>query len=435
MRQSDVLIIGGGAAGLTAAIAAARLGASVALLEAGARVGRKILESGNGRCNLTNVSVVPEAYNHPEFVEQLLGTYSSDAIRAFFAGIGLLTRADDEGRVYPTTNAAASVLEVLRLECDHVGVDVRCEFEVAGVSEAPGGGFTVTSATGETLHASAVVVATGGGASVLTGFGHDSVGRVPVLGPIKTDIAPIRGLSGVRVRCEASLLAGEAAAAGWGAAAGDARDSAPGESPADVGGSRAVLATECGELLFRDYGVSGIMVFDLSRYLEKDCTLSIDFFPDMSAEDLQTALSDRCESLSWRSAGTLLVGMLHDRVARAVLRAADIEPSTPAGKVPDSRLAALLKDFRVSVLGMADARQAQVTRGGADVAQFDPGTLASRCVSGLFAAGEVLDVDGRSGGFNLHWAWASGIVAGESAARFAAEHAAEKRVTAPGDPA
>lgn len=424
MRQSQVLIIGGGASGLVAAIASARLGEAVTLLEAGARVGRKILESGNGRCNLTNVSASPLAYNQPAFVRPILDTYSSDSIREFFAGMGLLTRADDEGRVYPTTNAAASVLEVLRLECDHLGVDVRCECEVADVSEAPGGGFTVTSATGDTLHASAVVVATGGGASVLAGFGHDSVECVPVLGPIKTNVALIRGLSGVRVRCAASLLAPEGVAA-----AGDARDLAAGEGPADERGGRAVLATERGELLFRDYGVSGIMVFDLSRYLVKDCALSIDFFPDMSAESLKAALSERCESLSWRTAGTLFVGMLHDRVARAVLRAADIEPSTPAGKVSPARLAALLKDFRVSVLGMADARQAQVTRGGADVAQFDPVTLASRRVDGLFASGEVLDVDGRSGGYNLHWAWASGIVAGESAARFAIGH------VAPGEPA
>jgi hypothetical protein len=404
MSESSVLIIGGGAAGLSAAITSARLGAAVTVLERDVRVGRKILASGNGRCNLTNLSISPQAYNHPDFVAPVLGTYSCEAIRSFFGTMGLLTSADDEGRVYPTTNVAGSVLDVLRLECAHLGVEVRCGFEAVRVSVEPGSGdFEVSSREGEVVRAGTVVVASGGG-SFLAGLGHGLVEGAPVLGPIRTDTEPIRGLSGVRIRCAATLLVG----------VGD--DNTGGEE----------VATERGELLFRDYGVSGIMVFDLSRYIEAGCLISIDLFPDIAPPELETMVAQRCAALDWRTAETFFAGMLHDRVARAVLRAAGIGLDTRVEKLPQARLAALLKDFRLRVLGMADPKQAQVTRGGAPVVEFDPHTMASRRVDGLFAAGEVLDVDGRSGGFNLHWAWASGIVAGEGAARSAIARTAER---------
>lgn len=403
MPKSRVLIIGGGAAGLSAAIAAARLGAAVTLLEADARVGRKILASGNGRCNLSNLSVSPTAFNHPDFVEPILARYSCEAVRSIFAEMGLLTRADDEGRVYPVTNFAGSVLDVMRLECEHLGIDVRCGFEAGSLSAGTGAsGFEVRSQDGRIVGADAVVVTTGGGSSLLTDTGHQMVEPTPVLGPIRTDVEPIRGLSGVRVRCAATLLLA-----------------------GDDGDGRDALATERGELLFRDYGVSGIMVFDLSRYLELGCVISIDLFPDTPRDELDAMVSLRCEELGWRTAETFFTGMLHDRVARAILRVVGVGSDTPAEKLPQARLAAVLKDFRLKALGIGDVRQAQVTRGGASVAEFDPNTMASRRVGGLFAAGEVLDVDGRSGGFNLHWAWASGIVAGEAAARSAAARAAD----------
>lgn len=401
MHSSDVLIIGGGAAGLSAAVAAARLGAAVTILEAGPRVGRKVLASGNGRCNLTNVAVAPDAYNHPEFVRPVLAAHCAEEVREFFEGMGLLSYADDEGRIYPTTNTASSVLDVLRLECEHLGVEERCGFEVASVSgmhsSAAPPGFEALSRDGERVSAHAVVVTTGGGDALLADLGHAQVACVPALVPLTTDTEPIRGLSGVRVRCAASLLA--------------------------EGG--APLATECGELLFREYGVSGIMIFDLSRALEPGSVLSIDYFPDIEASEFRAMLTDRCATLSWRTAEAFFDGVLQSRVATAVLRAAGVDPATPTSELPCDRLAALLKDFRLRITGRGDARQAQVTRGGASVGEFDPLTLESHRTPGLFAAGEVLDIDGRCGGFNLHWAWASGIVAGQSAARFAQRQAGD----------
>lgn len=403
MARSSVLIIGGGAAGLAAAIYAAREGAAVTVLEAGARVGRKILASGNGRCNLTNLAISPDAYNRPEFVEPLLREYGYEAISSFFEALGLITRPDDEGRVYPVTNAAASVLDVLRFECAHLGVDTRCGFEAASIAEMPGGsGLEVASEDGRTVRSDAVVVATAVG-PLLAGLGHTQVPTRAVLGPIRTELEPIRGLSGVRVRCAASLLAAD----------------------------DEVVATERGELLFRDYGVSGIMVFDLSRHLESGSVLSVDLLPDLAPEELTEVLSKRCEALSWRTAETFFAGMLHERVGRAVLRAAGVGLDVPVAELPQARLTPLLKGFRVRVVGMGDARQSQVTRGGASVTEFDPRTMESSLVRGLFAAGEVFDVDGRSGGYNLHWAWASGLAAGQAAARSAAGALADVGLRAP----
>ncbi len=387
MAERQVAIIGGGAAGLVAAIAAARLGARVTLLEGGARVGRKILASGNGRCNLTNLAVAPGSYNAPEFVRPTLAAIPCEGVRSYFGEMGLLTYADDEGRVYPVTNAANSVLDVLRLECRHLGVEERCDFPVARVRR-DGEAFALFTFEGERVDASAVVVATGGGASLLAELGHAQTPYAPALVPLVTETEPIRGLSGVRVRCAASLL--------------------------DAAGEP--LATERGELLFRDYGVSGIMVLDLSRFYAEASALSIDFFPETDVAEMARLLADRRDGLGWRTAGEFFDGMLHTRVAKAVLRAADVAPDASASALDVARVALLVKNFRVRVTGLGDPAQAQVTRGGAALEEFDAATLESRRIAGLFAAGEVLDVDGRCGGFNLHWAWASGIRAGEAAA-------------------
>jgi hypothetical protein len=184
------------------------------------------------------------------------------------------------------------------------------------------------------------------------------------------------------------------------------------------------VASERGELLFRDYGVSGIMILDLSRVALPGLTLSLDFFPDIDPAGMERLLSERIDRLGWRSAGTFYSGMLHTRIAQAVLRVAEVPLDTPATSLDAPALARLLKDFSLPITGTGDPAQAQVTRGGARLDGFDPATMESRLAPGVFAAGEVLDVDGRCGGFNLHWAWTSGIVAGRGAAARAAEPAA-----------
>ncbi|MHB9004047.1 MAG: aminoacetone oxidase family FAD-binding enzyme, partial [Coriobacteriia bacterium] len=278
MREAGVAIIGGGPAGLSAAIVAARLGARVSMLEASARVGGKILATGNGRCNLSNLAISPGAYNHPEFVAPVLEAFPPEAVLSFFGELGLLTYADEQDRVYPVTNVANSVLDVLRLECEHLGVEQRVGFRAGSVGASADGGFEIHHGERETLRADAVVIATGGADRLLAETGHDAVPHVPVLGPLVTDTAPIRGLSGIRVRCAATLLA-----------AGPGGVDSPEATP---------LATERGELLFREYGVSGIMIFDLSRFAQDDCVLSIDFVPDIAAGELRSMLAARAADLA-----------------------------------------------------------------------------------------------------------------------------------------
>lgn len=397
--RPHVIVVGGGAAGLLAAIGAARQGAAVTILEGSRRVGQKILATGNGRCNLSNRAVSPQAFNRPDFVQPLLDGYGCGAVLELFAEMGLETYSDEEGRVYPTSNAANSVLNVLRLEATRLGIVERCEAKVVSLGfreSAPQ--VTAFLSTRERVEGNAVVVATGGGTDLLETVGHSLQPFAPVLCPIRTDTDPIRGLSGLRVRCSASI-----------------------QVPTESGRAEAStrnLATETGELLFRDYGVSGVMVFDLSRYLEPGCVLSVNFLPDYSRAELEDYLAERASRLGWRTAETFLEGLLHPRLAQVIVRELGVSREAMAGDLPIGSLADLLHAFTLRVDGPGDPEQAQVIRGGATVTEFRPDTLQSLHQPALFAAGEALDIDGRCGGYNLHWAWASGYRAGQAAVEY-----------------
>ena len=369
-----LLVIGGGAAGLAAAVAGAGCGAEVTILERADRVGKKILQTGNGRCNLTNVSVSPDAYNAPDFVVPVLEALPTERIRSFFEDLGLLTYADPEGRVYPISDAAASVLDVLRLAARDAGVEAVCGAEVTVL--APDG--TVKTADGETYHGDAVIVASGGGTALLESTGHSSAPFSPILCPLKTDTSMIRGLSGQRIRCGVTLKR-----------------------------KGQEIVSMRGEVLFRDYGVSGIVIFDLSRYAKKGDQILLDLFPDMDYKELCKLLFQRQRLFPGRAEEEFLTGLFHSRIAAALIR--------QAGGADPKALATLIKGLPLQVQGCGDPKQAQVTRGGAALSEFDPVTLRSCLHPRLFAAGEALDIDGRCGGFNLHWAFASGITAARAA--------------------
>ena len=371
-----VAVAGGGAGGLCAAIAAARAGARVVIVEKANRAGKKILKTGNGRCNLTNKNVAPERYNRPDFVAPVLEKTDAAALLEFFAGLGLWTVADGEGRVYPLSDTASSVLDVLRLECARLGVEECCSEEVAAILPREDGGFTLRAREGGEIAADRVIVASGGGTALLRPLGHPYVPFAPVLCPLKTDADSIRGLTGLRVKCRASL---------W--------------------RSGALVCREAGEILFRDFGVSGILALNLSRHALPGDDLSLDFLPETGETALADSLAE--QSARRRDKAELFTGIFHRRLGEALLRrAGSAEPGTLAG---------VIKDYRLAVTGPGDTQNAQVTRGGADVRYFDPSTLESSLYPGLYAVGEALDVDGECGGYNLHWAFASGLAAGRSA--------------------
>ena len=373
----SVLIVGGGAGGLCAAVAAARAGARVVILEKADRVGKKLLKTGNGRCNLSNLHVSPAGYNAPDFVSPVLSETPCDVLLDFFASLGLWTVADREGRVYPLSDTAASVLDVLRMECARLGVEERCAAEVTAVRPLPGGGFSAAVRGGETLTAHRVIVSTGGGTALLRPLGIGYIPFSPVLCPLKTDAEGIRGLSGLRFRCRATLLR-----------------------------EGRTVHEEAGELLFRDFGISGILALDLSRRARAGDALSLDLLPDMSREEAREKLLRQREL---RGGKDVFIGIFHRRLGEALLRRA-------AGDDADALVRAV-KDYRLAVEGPGDTAHAQVTRGGAATEGFDPRTLESLRVPGLYCVGEALDIDGQCGGYNLHWAFASGLAAGRSAAQ------------------
>lgn len=397
--MKEIVIVGGGAAGLMAAVCAKERDASarVTVLEAGERVGKKLLSTGNGRCNLTNVNARVEDYA-PAGVGGVLAQEPPRRVMERFEGMGLVCRVEGEGRVYPASDAASSVLDTLRLTAAHLGVEEVVGFCAEQVMHGKKG-FTVRAQDGRAVRGDRVILTCGGqAASKFTGYelaralGHTVTALRPGLLPVKTDGAGIRGLNGVRCRCAAVLL----------------RD------------GRAVRREE-GEVLFKDFGLSGIAVFQLTREMARGSgkyEIELDLLPQMDDGQAEEFVLRRAEALGWRGTDAFLLGMFHKNVAANLLKMAGIG----AGRVGDvpaaqlKKLARLMKHWRHAVTGVQGFQNAQVTIGGVPLGEVDGSTLASRVCPGLYLAGEVLDVDGPCGGYNLQWAWASGAVAGNHAA-------------------
>ena len=396
-----IAVIGGGAAGLMAALTASqRPEQSVLLLERQSRVGRKLLCTGNGRCNLTNEHLSLQHYHgrQPDFARYALQHFDAAKTLAWFEELGLFTTSEPSGRVYPLSNSANSVLDVLRLHLEaRPNVTIRCGCEVSAITA--GKRFRLQTQDG-TLEADRVIVTCGGlagskvggtrlGYTLLEQLGHRCTKLYPALVQIKTDPKYPRSLKGVRADAALTLQA-----------------------------QGKVLATRTGEVQFTEFGVSGPAAFDLSRAAAtagSSAALQLDFAPALSQQELTDALSRRCRQLPGLASGSLLAGMLHNRLGQTVLRYAGFSLTDPIGSLHPrqfAQIAAAVKQMTLPVTGVMGMDAAQVTAGGILTEEFDPTTMASRLVPGLYAAGEVLDIDGDCGGYNLQWAWSSGYLAG-----------------------
>lgn len=401
-------IIGGGASGMLAAISAAMIlpGRDIVLLEKNQELGKKLLATGNGHCNLSNLGCRYMDYQAGGSIapRQILSKISASDTIAFFDEIGLMTREDDDGRVYPYTEQAATVRDLLVKELKFLGVSVRTSSGVSEIrsDETVDPSFSIHLSSGDSIKADAVVVATGGKAGSQFGsdgdgygfaksFGHTLIRPRPGLVSLIVKEWNHKELKGVRVKCSVAL---------------------------ERKGERIVERR--GELQFTDYGISGICIFDISRFLDVDETevdAIIDFFPDLAMRDLAAKLFARAVAFSTRSPESLLEGMLHQKLIPFFLPDGD--------DVNPEQLARVLKSWRLPIEGTKGWKEAQVTVGGVNCEELYQHTLGSRKKPGLYFAGEVLDVDGPCGGWNLQWAWSSGFAAGESAALWAAGIATE----------
>ena len=397
--MTDVIIIGGGASGMMAALTAAENGRSVLLLERQSRVGRKLLATGNGRCNLTNYNTSPARYHGEDggFCAYALRAFDVGSTLQYFASLGLLTVNEDSGRVYPMSNMAGSVLDVLRYGLEHPRIEVRTGQVVTAVKRTAEV-FTVRTET-DAFTAGKLILAAGGCAGskvggVMDGYrlakalGHHRTALYPSLVQLKTDPTYPRALKGVKAECGITVLRGS-----------------------------GTVAENRGEVLFTEYGVSGPAIFDISRAVAtggEGLVCALDFFPDWDLREVLDWLRMRRQTMQAHEASTLLVGSCHTRLGQMLCKAAGFT-SQPAADLTDSdleRIARQAKHFALPITGTCGFDQAQVTAGGLCTDEFDPETMESRLVSGLYACGELLDVDGDCGGFNLQWAWASGRLAG-----------------------
>ena len=395
-------IIGGGASGMAAALAVSENpDAQVLLMERQARVGKKLSATGNGRCNLTNLHAMEGGFHGDDaaFASFALQNFDVNTTLNWFRQMGLLTVAEESGRVYPYSDQANSVVDVLRFALERSNIQLLTGFDVQKVKKTDGG-FRVESAE-ETVFCDRLIIACGGlagtklggsmaGYKLLRMFGHKCTKLRPTLVQLKSDWNGCASLKGVRANCHAAIYH---------------HDKLHSES--------------IGELQFTEFGLSGPVMFEISRDACQgggNWTCKLDFLPDLSADALKQELLRRKDT-HW-NAEDLLTGILHNRLGRVLTQSVGIKGAWKIADLNEGEIdevCTVVKGLEVNLTEPMGMDAAQVTAGGIVTGEFNPETMESKLVSGLFACGEVLDIDGDCGGYNLQWAWSSGHLAGKSA--------------------
>lgn len=392
-------IIGGGASGMAATLAAAENpDVQVILMERQARVGRKLQATGNGRCNLTNLHANESGYHGDDasFAEYALNSFGPKATLNWFRSLGLFTVAEESGRVYPYSDQANSVVDVLRFALERPNIEIKLGFEAEKVKKTANG-FRIEAKEGA-VECDKLIIACGGlagtklggtmsGYKLLRSLGHKCTKLRPTLVQLKSSWGGVAGLKGVRANCHARILHN-----------GD------------------LHRESTGELQFTEYGLSGPVIFEVSRDACQGggaWVCQLDFLPHLEESVLLEELLRRKQQDL--PASELLTGILHNRLGRVLTQSAGINMNRYTSETSDydlKQLASLAKSFDVELTEPMGMDSAQVTAGGIVTKEFDDKTMESRIVPGLYACGEVLDIDGDCGGYNLQWAWASGRLAG-----------------------
>ena len=399
-NQPCAAIIGGGAAGLMAGCLLSCMDVKAVILEKQSRVGRKLLSTGNGRCNFTNLNASPINYHGSiHYLWSALNAFAPRDVLEFFEAIGVPAEVDEAGRAYPMSNQAAGVLDALRMYAAENGCEIRTEFEVCKIYRSDGR-WQIEATNGEKRTADAVIVACGGlaapklgacgdGYKLLKSVGHTILPCVSAIAALKTDTEHLRALKGIRATCQITLESGG-----------------------------RILRNELGEVLFNETGLSGIVAMQMAReanlILRKrggKCLVRLNFIPQMQKD----FIDKRVRRLPRRPMEDFLCGVVPKRLGQVLMKVAGISPLSMTAQelTPEQRqdLMRVLSGWTLNVHGTQGFDSAQATCGGAALEEFDVGTLESELAPMLFAAGEVLDVDGDCGGFNLQWAWCSARLA------------------------
>ncbi len=392
-------ILGGGASGMAAALAAAENPENrVILMERQARVGRKLGATGNGRCNLTNIHAAEGGYHGEDasFSAFAISAFSPEATLNWFSSLGLFTVAEESGRVYPYSDQANSVVDVLRFALEKENITLKLGFEAEKVRKTASG-FRV-EAKEETLECDKLIVASGGlartklggtmsGYKFLRALGHKCTKLRPTLVQLKSSWGGVAGLKGVRCNCHAAIFHDD-----------------------------RLYSESTGELQFTEYGISGPVIFEISRDVcqEKgEWVCKLDFLPDIGEDTLFAELLRR--KTTSLPASELLTGILHNRLGRVLSQSAGISQNRMVSELGEYELRQVVRAVKAFEIGLTEPMGmdcAQVTAGGIVTKEFDNKTMESSIVPGLYACGEVLDIDGDCGGYNLQWAWSSGRLAG-----------------------
>lgn len=407
-KVTKVAVIGGGASGMCAAIellnnVTDKNALEVTVLEKMTRVGKKLLVTGNGRCNITNMNAENSGFRgDTEFAKTALKRYNPESNILFFNSLGLYTRTEEDGRVYPLSNQASSVLDALRFECERLGVKFVCDYRAVHLKEVHTA-FSRKIVVNNRDRFDYVIVAAGGKAAKIHGTDGDSYDLLKMLGHTVTPIAPAlvslncsdftKSLKGIRSICGVELI---------------------------IDGKSEYK--NFGEVQFTDYGLSGIPVMQLSRFVSmspsNDIQIHLDLAPDFSAEELYAYLVSRREK-DTGLCENMLSGIMNKQLCITIMKECSIAVNGRVNTLSDEKinvLCEILKCWKINVKNSRSFEFAQVTAGGVNCSEFNPETMESKYVRGVYCCGEAMDVDGDCGGYNLQWAWSSGRTAGKSIA-------------------
>jgi len=399
-----MIIVGAGASGLVTAIMSARANLKVLLLEQNSKIGKKILVSGNGKCNISNKHININRFHSQnlDFVKKVLMNYDFSAIEKFFTSIGLELTEGKDGKMFPMSLQASSVVELLEYEAKKSGVEIVCDCAVSSINKK-GNTFTLETTQG-TKTCEKLVLASGSpaapqlggsnsGYAFATKMGHSLIPRHPSLVQLCSKETWIKACAGVKV-------------------AGVAKLTANGE----------YITEKKGDLLFTNYGISGLAILDLSREASTRlanfdyCELSLDLMPKLGKEKLTNFLQARVSRKSEKPTKLWLQGVINKKLIPVILNQSKnrAETEKELNRKEINKLVHAIKNLKLSIHDTKGFKNAEVSTGGIDTIDINPQTMESKLINNLFFTGEILDVDGDRGGFNFHWAWVTALRSGSS---------------------